>query len=124
VSFHDPEEEMDTVAPLKNDVFALQYDEYGKPVKEDIYANRKMHKEEIRVALEAFPSNVSQNTTTTADMNFVGNNYNEYRGDQQENSYFKEEGFCPVEDNLSLGNLDSQTTAQQHGNGRVIGQYS
>ena len=107
VSFHESEEEMDTVAPLKNDVFAEQYDEHGN---RNIYANRKQNKEEIRKQLEAFPSNVSGGSTTTADMEFVGNNYTHYAVDQQENSYFKEDGFCPVDDNLSLGNLDSNTT--------------
>merc|ERR1712083_543905 len=64
--------------------------------------------------LEAFPSNVSAGTTDTQDMEFVGSNYDAYRP-QQENSYFKEDGFCPVDDNLSLGNLDSGTTIDSGG---------
>ena len=108
---NDPEAD-DDIGPLANDRLGQMYDENGNF---DKYKNRKANKEEIRMALAAFPSTISAGTTGTEEMNFVGSNYDGYNPNNQINSYFKEDyEHNPVggygSDNLSLGNLDSGTT--------------
>lgn len=106
------EEAKDGLAPLKHDIYGSKFDEHGNYNK---YAGREQNKQEIKMALEAFPSNISGGTTRTEEMNFVGSNYNQYNPNDQINSYFKEDyEHAPINgyasDNLSLGNLDSGTT--------------
>jgi len=118
LTYDEEMEAKDDIAPLENDRIGAQYDEHGNY---DKFKNRAAHKEEIRMALEAFPSQISAGTTGTAEMNFVGTNYREYNAEDQQNSYFKEDyEHKPLQamssigtmntDNLSLGNLDSGTT--------------
>lgn len=96
--YNEKEEAMDDIGPLPNDRMEVLLNKY---------AGRAQNKQMIKTALEAFPSTISAGTTGTADMEFVGNNYNNYEA-EHENSYFKEDR--EAQHVLRLGNLDSATT--------------
>eukprot|EP01083_Nonionella_stella_P023975 66348_1 len=110
----------DDLFPLENDRIGPRYDEHGRYNK---YAGRKQHKDSIRMQLAAYPSNISDGTTGTEEMKFVGTNYHEYNPADQNNSYFKDEEYghdrtktnitsTTVTTQWSLGNLDSQSSDQ------------